>query len=155
MRVMECLRLRVKDVEFTRREIIIREGNGKGRGNKDLVTVLPENLILLLQAHLAQVQALYQTDLAEGFGRVYLPNALDIKYKNADKTWGWQYVFPSRQRSVDPRSDIQRRHHIHEQSIHSISKSIVQFCWLRRIAPRRTICTVSLLTPGRLIVLLM
>jgi integron integrase len=113
MRVMECLRLRVKDVEFTRREIIIREG----KGNKDRVTVLPENLILPLQAHLAKVQVLHQTDLAEGFGRVYLPNALDVKYKNADKAWGWQYVFPSRQRSIDPRSGIQRRHHIHEQSI--------------------------------------
>lgn len=113
MRVMECLRLRVKDVEFTRREIIIREG----KGNKDRITVLPENLILPLQAHLKQVQALHQADLAEGFGRVYLPNALDVKYKNADKTWGWQYVFPSRQRSIDPRSGIERRHHLHEQSI--------------------------------------
>lgn len=113
MRLLEGLRLRVKDVEFTRREIIIREG----KGNKDRVTVLPENLILPLKAHLEKVKALHERDLEAGFGEVYLPDALAVKYPNAARTWGWQYVFPSVVRSVDPRSGVERRHHIYEASV--------------------------------------
>ena len=113
MRLMEGLRLRVKDVEFTRREIIVREG----KGNKDRVTVLPENLILPLQAHLVKVKALHERDLTAGFGEVYLPNALAVKYPNAAKAWGWQFIFPSPVRSVDPRSGVERRHHIYETSV--------------------------------------
>ena len=113
MRLLEGLRLRVKDVEFTRREIIVREG----KGNKDRVTVLPENLILPLKAHLEKVRALHQRDLEAGFGEVYLPDALSVKYPNAAKAWGWQYVFPSSGRSVDPRSGRERRHHINEASV--------------------------------------
>ena len=94
MRLLEGLRLRVKDVEFTRREIIVREG----KGNKDRVTVLPENLILPLKAHLEKVKALHERDLEAGFGEVYLPNALALKYPNAARAWGWQFVFPSVQR---------------------------------------------------------
>ena len=113
MRLMEGLRLRVKDVEFTRREIIVREG----KGNKDRVTVLPENLILPLQAHLVKVKALHERDLTAGFGEVYLPNALAVKYPNAAKAWGWQFIFPSPVRSVDPRSGVERRHHVYETSV--------------------------------------
>lgn len=113
MRLLEGLRLRVKDVEFTRREIIVREG----KGNKDRVTVLPENLILPLKRHLEKVRALHERDLEAGFGKVYLPDALAVKYPNADKSWGWQYVFPSPVRSVDPRSGVERRHHLHEASV--------------------------------------
>ena len=113
MRLLEGLRLRVKDVEFTRREIIVREG----KGNKDRVTVLPENLILPLQAHLEKVKALHVRDLDAGFGEVYLPDALAVKYRNAAKSWGWQYVFPSSVRSIDPRSGAARRHHVHEHSV--------------------------------------
>ncbi|MBU0499069.1 MAG: integron integrase [Gammaproteobacteria bacterium] len=113
MRLLEGLRLRVKDVEFERREIIVREG----KGNKDRVTVLPENLILPLKAHLEGVKALHEKDLAAGLGEVYLPNALAVKYPNAPKTWGWQYVFPSAARSVDPRSGMERRHHLYETSV--------------------------------------
>ena len=113
MRLLEGLRLRVKDVEFTRREIIVREG----KGNKDRVTVLPENLILPLRAHLEKVQALHERDLAAGFGEVYLPNALAVKYPNAPKAWGWQFVFPSPLRSIDPRSGAERRHHVYETSV--------------------------------------
>lgn len=113
MRLLEGLRLRVKDVEFTRREIIVRAG----KGNKDRVTVLPENLILPLQRHLDKVRALHERDLAAGFGAVYLPDALAVKYPNAARAWGWQYVFPSAQRSVDPRSGTERRHHLHEASV--------------------------------------
>lgn len=113
MRLMEGLRLRVKDVEFSRREIIVREG----KGNKDRVTVLPENLILPLQTHLAKVKALHERDLEAGYGEVYLPNALAVKYPNAPKAWAWQFVFPSSVRSVDPRSGIERRHHVYETSV--------------------------------------
>jgi integron integrase len=113
MRLLEGLRLRVKDVEFTRREIIIREG----KGNKDRVTMLPENLVLPLSTHLEKVKALHQRDLDAGFGAVYLPGALAVKYPNAPTAWGWQFVFPSAVRSVDPRSGVERRHHIHEASV--------------------------------------
>ena len=113
MRLMEGLRLRVKDVEFSRREIIVREG----KGNKDRVTVLPENLMLPLQAHLVKVKALHERDLDAGFGTVYLPNALAVKYPNAAKAWGWQFVFPSPLRSIDPRSGVERRHHVYETSV--------------------------------------
>ena len=113
MRLLEGLRLRVKDVEFERREIVVREG----KGNKDRVTVLPENLILPLQAHLQKVKALHEKDLDAGFGEVYMPDALAIKYPKAGKTWGWQYVFPSVVRSVDPRSGVERRHHLNEASV--------------------------------------
>jgi integron integrase len=113
MRLLECLRLRVKDVEFTRREIIIREG----KGAKDRITMLPENLILPLQNHIQKVKVLHDQDLDAGFGTVHLPFALAVKYKNANKAWGWQYVFPSSQRSVDPRSGTEQRHHIVEQTV--------------------------------------
>lgn len=113
MRLLECLRLRVKDVEFERREIIVREG----KGNKDRVTVLPENLIEPLKAQIAKAQALHQKDLDAGLGEVYLPDALAVKYPGAARAWGWQYVFPSPVLSIDPRSNKQRRHHIYEQSV--------------------------------------
>lgn len=101
MRLLEALRLRVKDVEFARREIVIREG----KGNKDRLTVLPENLIAPLQAQLQHAKALHDKDLKAGFGRVHLPHALALKYPNADRSWAWQYVFPSPVRSMDPRPD--------------------------------------------------
>ena len=113
MRLLEGLRLRVKDVEFERREIIVREG----KGNKDRVTVLPENLILPLKAHLVKVKALHERDLDAGFGEVYLPDALAKKYPKAARAWGWQFVFPSVVRSTDPRTGIERRHHLYEASV--------------------------------------
>ncbi len=113
MRVLEGARLRVQDIEFERREIIVREG----KGNKDRVTVLPENLIIQLQDHLKRVKQLHENDLVSGYGQVYLPHALEVKYPKANISWGWQYVFPSNVRSLDPRSQVERRHHIHESSI--------------------------------------
>jgi integron integrase len=113
MRLLEGLRLRVKDVEFTRREIIVREG----KGNKDRVTVLPDNLVLPLQTHLERVKALHEKDLAAGWGDVYLPDALAVKYPNANRSWGWQWVFPSNVRGLDPRSQLARRHHIYPESV--------------------------------------
>ncbi|SHE27931.1 integron integrase [Lampropedia hyalina DSM 16112] len=113
MRLLECLRLRVKDIEFTRREIMVREG----KGNKDRVTVLPENLLVPLQEQLQKARVLHHKDLGGGLGEVYLPDALAVKYPAAARAWGWQYVFPSPVLSDDPRTGKRRRHHIYEQSI--------------------------------------
>ncbi len=118
MRLMECLRLRVKDLEFERRAIIVRDG----KGAQDRVTVLPDSLIPLLQEHLQRVKALHEQDLAQGYGAVYLPNALARKYPNADREWGWQYVFPASSLSQDPRSGVIRRHHLHESSLQKAVK---------------------------------
>ncbi|WP_093288957.1 integron integrase [Solimonas aquatica] len=113
MRVLEGLRLRVKDIEFERREIVVRDG----KGGKDRVTMLPENLMLPLRKQLAAAKVLHDGDLADGLGRVWLPDALSVKYPNAPKTWGWQYVFPAPQISIDPRSGVRRRHHILPDSV--------------------------------------
>jgi len=113
LRLMECLRLRVKDVDFAQRQIIVRNG----KGEKDRVTMLPESLVAPLQDHLRFVERLHQEDLAKGFGAVYLPYALERKYPNANREWIWQYVFPSRRLSVDPRSGVVRRHHLHESGL--------------------------------------
>ena len=118
IRLMECLRLRVKDLEFERRAIIVRDG----KGAQDRVTVLPDSLIPPLQEHLQRVKALHEQDLAQGCGSVYLPDALARKYPNADKEWGWQYVFPANSLSQDPRSGITRRHHLHESSLQKAIK---------------------------------
>jgi len=113
MRLMEGLRLRVKDVEFERREIVIRDG----KGGKDRITMLPDRLVAPLRAHLDRVRALHERDLEEGFGAVYLPDALAEKVKAAPKAWGWQWVFPSGVRAADPRSGIIRRHHVQAESV--------------------------------------
>lgn len=113
MRIMECLRLRVKDIDFKRREILIRDG----KGFKDRVTMLPMALGHPLQRHLAKVRILHDDDLAQGRGAVYLPFALERKYPNAATEWPWQYVFPSVKLSTDPRGGNIRRHHICEQNI--------------------------------------
>jgi integron integrase len=113
MRLLEGLRLRVKDVEFERREILVREG----KGNKDRVTVLPENLIAPLREQIAHARRLHNVDLAAGFGEVWLPQALAQKYRGAGRAWGWQYVFPSASRSTDPRGGVVRRHHVPEESV--------------------------------------
>lgn len=112
LRVLECLRLRVKDLEFERRELIVRHG----KGGKHRITGLPEHVILPLQDHLAQVRSLHQKDLAGGYGEVELPDALERKYPRAALEWGWQYVLPSANRSADPRSGVIRRHHLQPDS---------------------------------------
>ncbi len=113
MRLLEGLRLRVKDLEFERREIVVREG----KGNKDRVTVLPENLITPLREQVGQARSLHNEDLRRGLGAVWLPDALAVKYPNAPRAWGWQFVFPSPVLSQDPRSGERRRHHLYEQSV--------------------------------------
>ena len=122
MRLMEAARLRVKDVEFERREIIVREG----KGFKDRVTMLPESVMAPLKQHLVLAKVLHREDLAGGFGDVHLPFALAKKYPNASREWGWQYVFPSRNLSVDPRSGVTRRHHVDEKGIQRAMKQAVR-----------------------------
>jgi integrase len=107
---MEAVRLRVKDVDFGRREILVREG----KGAKDRVTMLPDVLAETLQAHLGWVRAVHRRDLLRGGGDVYMPFALVRNYPAAAREWCWQYVFPAARLSQDPRSGISRRHHIDE-----------------------------------------
>ena len=122
LRLMECVRLRIKDIDFENNQITIREG----KGQKDRVTMLPEIVKDPLCQHIAKVKTLHEQDLAQGFGEVYLPYALERKYPRANKEWGWQYVFPSKKRSVDPRSGKIRRHHIDEKSLQrAVKKAII------------------------------
>ena len=113
MRLLEGLRLRVKDVEFERREIVVRNG----KGGKDRITVLPENLMLPLHAQIARARVRHDRDLADGLGEVWLPDALATKFARAPRAWGWQWVFPSAVVSADPRTGAQRRHHLHEATV--------------------------------------
>jgi len=108
LRHFECLRLRVKDVDFNYRQILVREG----KGQKDRVTLLPEKFVEPLRAHLEKVRRLHARDLREGYGEVHLPFALARKYPRAGYEWAWQYVFPSKHRSVDPEDGTIRRHHL-------------------------------------------
>jgi integron integrase len=135
MRLMEAVRLRVKDVEFARREIVVREG----KGFKDRVTMLPETVIAALKTHLVKVKALHDEDLAQGFGEVYLPFALDKKYPNAAREWGWQYVFPSKNLSLDPRSGKTRRHHLDEKGVQRAVKQAVRDAELTKPATPHTL----------------
>ena len=113
VRGLECVRVRVKDVDFAQHILLVRDG----KGEKDRITMLPETLVAPLQEHLVRVKQLHTKDLAEGYGTVYLPYALERKYPNANREWGWQYVFPAKSRSVDPRTGIKRRHHLDESSL--------------------------------------
>ena len=135
MRLTECLRLRVKDVDFARGQIVVREG----KGDKDRVTMLPERLKEELRAHLLRVKLLHDKDVQEGFGRVYLPHALARKYPNADREWGWQWVFPSARRSSDPRRQAVRRHHAHELSVQRAMKEAVLLAKLPKPATCHTL----------------
>ena len=122
MRIMECLRLRVKDIEFSRQEILIRDG----KGFKDRVTMLPDTLVNPFKSHIENVKALHDQDLAAGYGSVYMPNALDKKYPTASRDWGWQYAFPTASLSTDPRSGEIRRHHVQDQTFQRAMKQAVR-----------------------------
>ena len=110
LRLRECLKLRVKDVDFGYRQILVRDG----KGGKDRVTILPASAIQPLEAHLVRVKALHDRDVADGCGDVELPDAISRKYPRAPYEWGWKFVFPSHRRSVDPRTGAIRRHHLYE-----------------------------------------
>jgi len=122
LRLIECLRLRVKDLDFEKNLIVVRYG----KGDKDRITMLPESLITPIRRHLDQVRLLHQKDLKEGFGEVYLPYALSIKYPSAGFEWGWQYVFPASKLSVDPQTMKTRRHHLDESSLQRSVKAAVR-----------------------------
>ena len=113
MRLMECIRLRVQDIDFGQNQIIIRDA----KGMKDRVTLLPEQIKPFLREHLEGVRTIHRQDIRSGLGEVYLPYALERKYPHASREWGWQYVFPSAKISVDPRSGKRRRHHASEDSL--------------------------------------
>lgn len=113
LRLMEGLRLRVKDLDFHAHQLTVRGG----KGDKDRVTMLPERLEAPLRAHLAKVKKVHARDLEEGFGEVWLPDALAVKYRGAARQWGWQWVFPSAVRSEDPRTGETRRHHLYPESV--------------------------------------
>jgi integron integrase len=134
MRIMECLRLRVQDVDIKRSEILIRNG----KGSKDRVTMLPLSLVAPLQAHLLKVRELHENDLTQGFGAVFMPFALERKYPAAAKEWIWQYVFPAAKLSTDPRTKIVRRHHVPEQSIQRAVKQAVRDAGLAKAATPHT-----------------
>ena len=135
MRIMEVVRLRVKDVEFTRGEILIREG----KGFKDRVTMLPDSLTLPLREHLVRVRALHEHDCKEGLGEVFLPFALARKYPKAARDWGWQYVFPSNKLSVDPRSGRTGRHHADPQNLQRRMRQAVQLAGIHKPATPHTL----------------
>lgn len=118
MRLMECVRLRVQDLDFSNGGIIIRAG----KGNKDRVVPLPEKLIPHLRQHLDRTKARHLEDLRNGYGEVFLPDALSRKYPKAAWDWRWQFVFPSGKLSMDPRSGVMRRHHLHESSLQKAIK---------------------------------
>ncbi len=128
MRILEGLRLRVKDVDLGRREIVIREG----KGNKDRVTVLPASLVEPLRAHLEWRRGLHAQDLKDGRADVYLPNALAEKYPKAPTEWAWQYVFVAKGFSIDPRSGVERRHHLDEQMIQRAVKQAAKSAGLSK-----------------------
>ena len=135
MRLMECVRLRVKDVDFARGEILVRDG----KGAKDRVTMLPQSLVSALQSHLQQRRALFDDDVRTGKAAVYLPHALAQKYPKAPTEWGWQYVFPSGSYSIDPRSGAERRHHLDEKLLQRAVKRAVQAAGLAKPATPHTL----------------
>ncbi|HQT31153.1 MAG TPA: integron integrase [Thiobacillus sp.] len=135
MRLMEGVRLRVKDVDFARREILIRDG----KGAKDRVTMLPEAVVLPLQAHLQQRRTLFDDDRQLGRADVYMPDALARKYPGAPTEWGWQYIFPSGSYSIDPRSGSERRHHLDEKLLQRAMKKAVQASGLAKPATPHTL----------------
>ena len=122
MRLMECVRVRVKDVDFDYHQIVVRNG----KGGKDRVVPLPEVLNDALAKHLRTVRTVHNDDCARGFGEVYLPEALHRKFPGAGRDWRWQWVFPSGRLSVDPRSDHTRRHHLHENGLQRAIKLAAQ-----------------------------
>ena len=135
MRLMECIRLRVKDVDFERREILVRDG----KGGKDRVTVLPEKVIVELENHLLRIKSLHNQDLSEGTGCVFLPFALEKKYPSACREWAWQYIFPSRKISTDPRSKRKARHHLSSQSIQRALKLAMRTAKINKPASTHTL----------------
>jgi len=134
LRLMEAVRLRVNDIDFDHRAIVVRSG----KGNKDRVVTLADGMIEPLKRHLEGVRVLHVSDLAEGFGEVSLPHALARKYPGAGRRWGWQYVFPAGARSIDPYSGVERRHHFGEQAIQRAVKRAMRLAGIEKRASCHT-----------------
>ncbi len=134
LRILEAVRLRVKDLDFAMKQVTVRSG----KGDKDRLTTLSAALIPLLQNHLTGVKVLHEQDLAAGHGAVYLPYALDRKYPAAAKEWGWQYVFPARDLATDPLSGIVRRHHIDPAVVNKAIKVAVRRAGLTKVVSAHT-----------------
>ena len=135
VRLLECLRLRVKDVDFLRYEITVRQG----KGGKDRRTMLPERLHDPLTRQLEETKRVRERDLAGGFGAVWLPDALARKYPSAPTEWRWQYIFPATKRSADPRSGIERRHHLHESAVQRAVRAAVRRSGIEKRATCHTL----------------
>ena len=135
LRLMECIRLRVKDIDFEARHLTVRDGKGR----KDRITMLPERFQHLLKQQLEQARALYEMDLEKGVAGVYIWPGLDRKYPNAAREWIWQYVFPSNRLSVDPRSHTTRRHHVHSSSLQKAVKNAAAKAGLSKRATCHTL----------------
>jgi integron integrase len=135
LRLSEALCLRIKDIDLTSNEILVRDGKGR----KDRVTMLPESVKEPLRAHMNRVQELHKRDVLEGAGRVQLPDALARKYPNGDREWGWQYVFPASSRFFDKEAGFERRHHLHETVIQKTMKEAVRRAGLTKPATPHTL----------------
>lgn len=139
---MESIRLRVKDLDFAHRAVCVRDG----KGGKDRIVTLPDELMLPLQRHLQARRALFEQDRAAGHGTVYLPHALARKYPNAPTEWGWQYVFPSSRIGRDPRSGLMLRHHVAESAVQRAVKAAVRKARIVRTASCHTAGFLVLVT---------
>jgi len=128
LRLMECVRLRVKDIDFEYTQLVVRDA----KGAKERVTMLPESLKPSLKEHLERVKMLHKEDLSKGYGCVFLPYALERKYPKAICEWGWQYVFPAKILSKDPRTGVIRRHHMHENSLQKAVKNAVRLAGITK-----------------------
>lgn len=131
LRLLEALRLRVKDLDFEMKQLTVRDG----KGAKDRYTVLADGVMAPLREHLEKVRLTHEADLRQGLGTVYLPGALDRKYPNAAREWGWQYVFPAQGLSIDPRSGAYRRHHVDEATINkAIRRAVLRLGIVKRVS---------------------
>lgn len=135
LRLMETVRLRIKDLDFDHRALLVRAG----KGGKDRVVTLPDELLLPLRRHLQSVRMWQEKDIEEGYGDVWLPHALSRKYPGAGRDWAWQYVFPSRKRSIDPRSGLERRHHINAGSVQKAVKHAIRKAGIEKPASCHTL----------------
>ena len=135
LRLMEAVRLRTKDLDFDHRAVFVRGG----KGGKDRVVTLPDELIIPLKRHLQSVRLFHEKDLADGFGEVYLPYALERKYGEAARDWAWQYVFPAHRRSSDPRTGVVRRHHVDETAVQRAVKKAVRMAGIEKPASCHTL----------------
>jgi integrase len=146
LRLLEELRLRVQDLDFEMKQLTVRDG----KGAKDRFTVLAGGILPALREHLARVRLGHEEDLRRGYGSVYLPGALDRKYPKAAQEWGWQYVFPARDLSTDPRSGVVRRHHVDEATINKAIKAAVgRVGIVKRVSSHTAACRILSRNPVR------